>query len=241
MPATIEQWTSVMGKTRKKLVKFSGSHELIPYYNLAYKRAYELNVVDDVDYVHNYMCQNFGEDAYFDLLKYFVCRPTQKMAPTPHTPHTPKPQDELTFTKNYYGMITFSTISADSYNGKDKQTEKEAVEYLKDIYNKYMNPNTKKKIQKDFNANVWIEKVVSTNNVHMHMFYQREKAWLFVGSGWLKHGIDPRTNKYRPIKYNINNKPYKSDSNIIHAFNYQYNDSDSVILHKFENEIKSLS
>lgn len=238
MPATIEEWISNKGPARR-LVKFDGSHWLIPYYNLAYKRAYDLGIIDEDEYVHEYMCKTYGEDEFYEMLNYFVNRPVQKIFITSNTPTTPKPQDELTFTKYHYGMLTFSTLTANNYTGDDKQTEQEAIDYLNKIYHLHFNPQSK--TYKGFNVNAWIEKIVSSNYIHMHVFYQRKENWLFVGSGFLKHGIDARSKKPRPIAHNVHGKLYKTDANILNAFNYQYNDSDSIVIKKFENQIKNLN
>lgn len=237
MPATIEQWNNALKGQKKRCLQFEGTHELIPLYNLALRTAHNLNIIDD-DYVYYYMIDTYGEERFFDMLIYLAGRPTVKIPKPVQTLSTPK-KDELTLTKNYYGMLTFSTLTSNKYVGADKQTEEEAIEYLLKIYNAHFNP--KIKTYKGISVNCWIEKKVSSGFVHMHVFYQRDKGWLFVGSGFLKHGIDKKTKKPYPIKHDINNTCFKSDTHIIHAYNYEYNDSDSVVLRTFEKQIKSLS
>lgn len=225
---------------------FSGSHDLIPYLNLHYREAYNRGYYDNdaSGYVMDKMVQVYGVDEYLNLMNFIAHQKLEKYS-NPLTPLTPRnnllpqdlnPNNSLTFTTYKYGMLTFQTPTGSNCT-EGKISDNEAIQYLESIYNLHFNPN--KKTYKGYKVNCWIEKIKDSGFIHMHVVYQGNQ-WLFVGSGFLKHGIDNRSGKLRPIKYSVHNKPYKCDGNIINACNYAYTDENSEIVKTFEKQISEI-
>lgn len=220
-------------------VKYPVHHPMYVPYKYAIMNAYATGYSYDdakmetyiMGYIYNVHGKSQGD--YLDFLENFYKHIKFSVnLQNPQNPVSQNPQNVLTYTKFCYGMLTFSTKTNNNYTGADKMTRQQGIDYLKNIYERYFNPQNPRNRTQDFECNFWIEEIVSSAFIHAHVFYKRKKGHLYAGKNWLK------INKV--ITCNINHAMCKTDEHIRNDFNYVYDDPDSVVVHEYPKQVLCL-
>jgi len=196
-------------------------------YNRLLLKYYDLHF-NYIELADSELISIYGLSEILNFFNYSIQLPKPR---TPKILNPQNPQNVLTYTTYYYGMITLSTKTNNNYTAVDKQTRQEGIDYLTNCYNRYFADAQNIKT-KDFDCNFWIEEIVSSSYIHAHIFYRRKKGYLFAGKNWLKQNST--------FTCNIQNQPARTDQHIRNMFNYKYDDKDSILVMEFPKQFNEL-